>query len=176
MPERCKAELERSMAVAIEAAPPGRLHPASAELTRPRSPNSTALNEPEFRGEAANALRSLIARVVLTGDEGAPDGLRVELYGDLDEPELRAETMEILRGLIERVVLTPDEAAPDRRRAELHGDLAMILNAASEQSHRRGRAVAAGGSNEKLPRTCVLGSQLSVVAGTRCHLDLLLAG
>ena len=89
-----------------------------------------------------------------------------ELEAALNEPELRTEAAEILRALIERVVLTPDETAPDRLRAELHGDLAMILQAAAGAEPVPARRAAAGGRNEKLPRTGVLGSQLSVVAGT----------
>ena len=90
-----------------------------------------------------------------------------ELEHALNEPELRTEAAEILRALIERVVLTPDETAPDRLRAELRGDLAMILQAAAgaEPAACCGARLL-GARNEKLPGTGVLGSQLSVVAGT----------
>ena len=44
-----------------------------------------SLNAPEIRAAASDALRALIERVVLTPDADAPDGLRVELYGDLAE-------------------------------------------------------------------------------------------
>ena len=91
-------------------------------------------------------------------------------------PEVRTEAAEILQALIERVVLTPEDTAPDRLRAELHGDLAMILQAATAQEAGALRAVAMGARNEKLPGTGVLGSQVSVVAGPGCHLDLLLNG
>ncbi len=51
----------------------------------------------------------------------------------------------------------------DGLRIELEGDLAMILALASPGG---GPDAAGRARNEKLPRTCVLGSQLSVVAGT----------
>ena len=38
-----------------------------------------------IRAEASDTLRGLIDRLVLTPDADAPDGLRVELYGDLAE-------------------------------------------------------------------------------------------
>ena len=100
-----------------------------------------------------------------------------DLEVSLNAPEIRAEATEALQSLIARVVLTPDAAAPDRLAAELHGDLAMILglaSAASEPAPKRRRR--AGGRNEQPPGTDVLGSQLSVVAGARNHLDLLLSG
>jgi len=81
-----KAELKATLSAATEAAPPARLHPASAELYRSRVAElEAALNDPEFKTEAAEMLRGLIERVVLTPDEAAQDGLRVELYGDLAE-------------------------------------------------------------------------------------------
>ncbi len=42
-----------------------------------------SLNAPAIRTEAAEALRSLIERVVLTPDADAPDGLQAELHGAL---------------------------------------------------------------------------------------------
>jgi DNA invertase Pin-like site-specific DNA recombinase len=83
------------------------------------------------------------------------------------------EAATVLRELIEQVVLTPDVSAPDRLRAELHGDLATILSLASSPSPER--AIARSGSANG-PGTSVPGSLLSVVAGARNHLDLLLSG
>ncbi len=98
-----------------------------------------------------------------------------ELEASLFAPAIRNEAGAALRGLIERVTITPDAAAEGGLRLELEGDLAMILalaaggvtSSAREGSRSRsadGRNDAA--QNEKLPRTCVLGSLLSVVAGT----------
>jgi site-specific DNA recombinase len=84
--------------------------------------------------------------------------------------------MRTLRSLIYRVVLTPDADAPDELRAELHGDLAEIVQL-GEASQRRPQGQADGGlQNEGRPRTGIRRRQLSVVAGTRNHLDLLLTG
>jgi hypothetical protein len=43
----------------------------------------TALNDPSIRLEAAGILRSMIERITLTPDEAVPDGVRVEVQGDL---------------------------------------------------------------------------------------------
>ena len=60
------------------------LHPNAAELSRAKVADLEAsLNAPEIRLEAAEALRSLISRIVLTPDAAAPDGLAAELHGDL---------------------------------------------------------------------------------------------
>ncbi len=98
-----------------------------------------------------------------------------ELEASLFAPAIRDEAGTALRGLIERATITPDADAEGGLRIELKGDLAMILalapggvtSSAREGSRSRsadGRNEAA--QNEKLPRTCVLGIQLSVVAGT----------
>src|SRR5579875_3695602 len=90
-----------------------------------------------------------------------------ELEAALNDPEVRTEAAEILQALIERVVLTPDDTAPDRLRAELNGDLAIILHAAAgAEPAPPAQGAVAGGGNGKLPGTGVLGSQLSLVAGT----------
>ena len=61
-----------------------RLHPNAADIYRSKVADLEAsLNAPAIRAEASEALRALIERVVLTPDAGAPDNLRVELYGDL---------------------------------------------------------------------------------------------
>jgi hypothetical protein len=89
-----------------------------------------------------------------------------DLEATLNAKEIRAQAAEALRSLIERVVLTPDPVAADGLAAVLHGELATILSLASSPLVQ----------NEKLSRTGVLRSQLSVVAGTRNYLDLLLTG
>jgi site-specific DNA recombinase len=126
--ESRKAEIEAAIRTTIEPAPPARLHPASAELYQARVADlEAALNDPEIRMEAAEALRGLLDRVALTPDPEAPDGLRVELYGDLAE--------------------------------------IMALG-----NRQRDSSVGPGGSGRGRR------SQLSVVAGTCNHLDLLLIG
>ena len=63
-----------------------RLHPNAADIYSAKVADLEAsLNAPEIRAAASDALRALIERVVLTPDADAPDGLRVELYGDLAE-------------------------------------------------------------------------------------------
>jgi site-specific DNA recombinase len=99
-----------------------------------------------------------------------------DLEASLNAPEIRMDAGETLRGLIDRVDLTPDATAADGLRVELHGDLAMILSLAASPAPGGDHRGGSRGQNEKLPRTFVLGSQLSVVAGTRNHLDLLLTG
>ncbi len=60
------------------------LHPAAAALYRDKVANlEAALQQPESRVEAAEALRTLIDRVVLAPDSMAADGLRIDLHGDL---------------------------------------------------------------------------------------------
>ena len=99
----------------------------------------------------------------------------VDLEFSLNAPEIRATASEALRGLIERVALTPDMDAPDGLQVELYGDLAEILRLGETgQTHLRRRADR--GPYSEPPGTGVLGGQLSVVAGARNHLDLLLTG
>ena len=78
----------------------------------------------------------------------------------LDDPAIREEAAEVLRSLIDKVVLTPTAG---RLAAELRGDLAAILS------------MCEAGSKQELPGTDIPGSQLSVVAGARNRLDLLLS-
>jgi len=64
-------------------APPVFIHPKLSEVYREKVETlADALNDDAIRGEAAEVLRGLIDRVVLTPDAGA---LRIELYGDLAE-------------------------------------------------------------------------------------------
>ena len=62
-----------------------------------------------------------------------------------------------------RVVLTPVADAPDGLDARLHGELAAVLALSDPETQKPPAAGAA------------VGSQLSVVAGARNHLDLLLS-
>src|SRR6185437_358926 len=67
-------------------APPTKvqLHPNAAEIYRAKVADLQAsLAAPHIRAEAAGALRSMIARVVLTPDDTAPDRLRAELHGEI---------------------------------------------------------------------------------------------
>ena len=60
------------------------LHPNAAGLYAARVANlAAALNEPEMQTDAIEAIRCLIQQIVLTPEEGAPNGLSVELHGDL---------------------------------------------------------------------------------------------
>jgi site-specific DNA recombinase len=83
--EACQAAL-RQQRERSESVPTILLHPNAADIYRSKVADlETSLNAPEIRAEASDALRALIERVVLTPDAGAPDKLRVELYGDLAE-------------------------------------------------------------------------------------------
>jgi hypothetical protein len=78
-----KKALQAEIAAAA-APPPVALHPNAAALYAAKVAElEVALNAPELRTEAAEILRGLIDRVVLTPDPEAPDGLRAELHGDL---------------------------------------------------------------------------------------------
>ena len=99
-----------------------------------------------------------------------------DLEASLNAPAIRAEASDALRALIERVVLTPDADAPDGLRAELYGDLAEILRLGETGPARSQRQADTSLHNKMSPGTDVLGGQLSVVAGARNHLDLLLTG
>jgi hypothetical protein len=90
----------------------------------------------------------------------------------LNSETIRTEAAEALRVLTSKVVLTPNPTAPDGLAAELHGDLAQILVLASEATGKPRRP-----GDTKNPREHAFsGDQLSVVAGTRNCLDLLLTG
>jgi hypothetical protein len=81
--EARKAEIEVEMA---RAEPPSvvRLHPNAAEVYRRKVAElELALNDDSIKAEAADVLRSLIDRVVLTPVAEAPDGIDARLYGAL---------------------------------------------------------------------------------------------
>jgi site-specific DNA recombinase len=64
--------------------PAVQLHPNAASLYAANVADlEAALDAPDVRIEAAETLRRLIERVVLTPDPAAPDGLAAELHGDL---------------------------------------------------------------------------------------------
>ena len=86
-----------------------------------------------------------------------------ELEAALNDERIKADAAEILRSLIDKVVLTPAPEAPHGLKAELHGDLASIVSLCDTGARKR-----------KLPPVSVGGSQLSVVAGARNCLNLLL--
>jgi site-specific DNA recombinase len=77
--EERKAKLETGLRDA-PASPP-RLHPSLAEAYRRKVANlQEALNQPETRPEAAEALRGLIEAIRLVPEDGQ---LQIELSGDL---------------------------------------------------------------------------------------------
>ena len=81
--ERSKATLADQLARLDIPAPP-RLHPNAAAIYRDKVATLQAsLNLPDISTEATSILRQLIDKVVLTPDADAPDGLWVELHGDL---------------------------------------------------------------------------------------------
>ena len=100
-----------------------------------------------------------------------------DLVTALNDPDIQAEAGEALRALIDHIRMVPDASAPDRHQLELHGDLTMALHAGTS-------ADAGAGHNGIRPRrgvghtaeATVLLSQVSVVAGTRNYLNLLLTG
>ena len=85
-----------------------------------------------------------------------------DLVNVLNDDSIKAEANEVIRGLVDKVVLTPtpDGSGLD---AQLHGDLAEILAFCDTDSLK-----------EKRPGSKEPGSQLSVVAGARNCLNLLL--
>ena len=84
---------------------------------------------------------------------------------------MATDAIEAIRCLVQQIVLTQDAAAPSGLSLDLHGDLALILRLASAQvGVPSGRRSDAGPKNVRLPRTGVLGSQLTVVAGIRFEL------
>jgi hypothetical protein len=76
-----------------------------------------------------------------------------QLERALNDPAIRAEAAGVLRSLIDRIELRPREKGQPVA-ATLHGDLAQILALCDDT-----------GRKQKLPKTGVSGSQLSVVAG-----------
>jgi hypothetical protein len=82
-----------------------------------------------------------------------------QLEEALNEPPIREEATELLRSLIDRVELRP-RGSGQGLDALLFGDLAEILGFCGKDENRQ------------VPKGSSSGSQLSVVAGTRNHLDL----
>jgi len=81
--EQRKGELETQ---AVTATPPPNLllHPSMADLYRRKVEQlEIALNDRSIRPEASGILRSMIEHIRLTPEEGASQGLRVEVQGDL---------------------------------------------------------------------------------------------
>ena len=135
------------------------------------------LRELEARKKAlVTEMRDAPAASVVQLHPNAADIYRhkvAELETALAAPDICGEAAEALAAMIERVVLTPDETAPDRLRADLHGDLAVILRTAGAG---QGIQKSANPPRYRAKRAVAVGCQLSVVAGARNHLDLLLAG
>ena len=159
--EREKAAVERSLAGILRAIEDG----AWNETLR------TRLNDLEQRKAsivAKLAETDLPATVALHPNSAGLYAARVaDLVAALNEPEMATDAMEAIRCLIQQIVLTPDEDAPNGLAIDLHGDLALILTLASGKAQAPSRQLlSASSGNGKLLRTGVLGSQLTVVAGT----------
>jgi hypothetical protein len=81
-----------------------------AEIYKAQVANlETALNDPEIRAEASEALRSLIEKVVLTPDVQSPDGLSAVLHGEL------ATILSLASGPAVGKNASPSGISPDRR-------------------------------------------------------------
>jgi site-specific DNA recombinase len=82
--EAQQATLRDQLQAAAKPDPVVRLHPNAAALYSAKVADlQAALNHPDIRVEAMEALQTLIERIVLTPDENAPDKLAIELHGDL---------------------------------------------------------------------------------------------
>ena len=82
--EQSKAAAAAELSAANAPMPSVRLHPNAASLYRAKVTDlEAALSAPAVKQEASEALRGLIDRVTLTPDAEAPNGLRIELHGDL---------------------------------------------------------------------------------------------
>ncbi|GGC17178.1 hypothetical protein GCM10011494_40060 [Novosphingobium endophyticum] len=80
--ENRKAELERLLAETDEE--PVYVHPKMGSVYRDEIRNLvTALNSEDARSEAAEIIRGLVDRIVLTPDTDAPKGLSIDLQGAL---------------------------------------------------------------------------------------------
>ncbi len=84
--ENEKAALVEELAALQEPATNVEALPNLAEVFAVKVANLTAaLDDPDLRSEAHQALRTVIQKVVITPDADAPDGIRVELHGVLAE-------------------------------------------------------------------------------------------
>ncbi len=86
------------------------------------------------------------------------------LHEALQQDDTRAQAAEVIRSLVSEIVLTPEDGA---LQIDVRGDLAGILTIAAS-GHQKSPPLSGAGSG--------VGSQVMMVAGTGCHLDLLLAG
>ena len=78
-----KADLEARL-IATPGPDPVAIHPGLTEIYARKVANlAEALNDPETKAEAADLLRSLIDKIVLRPEEGAPGGHAIELFGEL---------------------------------------------------------------------------------------------
>jgi hypothetical protein len=102
--------------------------------------------------EIADGAQQVLLDKVLLSDN-TPFGQTRNDEDSLNDDSIKAEAAEILRPLIDWVVLTPAADARDGIEAQVYGDP----------------------EKQKLPAEGSVGSQLSVVAGARNHLDLLLS-
>ena len=78
-----KAHLEAQQR-GIPSADPITLHPGLADIYARKVANlAEALNAEDTKAEAADILRSLIDKLILTPDPTAPGGHKIELFGEL---------------------------------------------------------------------------------------------
>ena len=153
-----KAALTADLAAQDQPAP-AMLHSKATEVyCRQVADLEAALNDPEVRMEASDALRSLIEKVVFTPDADAPDGLAAELHGDL------------------AMILAAASPGPaggsagtgTLKRKNPRGTSVPRGFRASQLS-----VVAGNRSHHDLRRIEELAAQVNVVAGERSHHDLL---
>ena len=81
--EAQQATLREQLQAAANPDPVVRLHPAALYAAKVTDLQA-ALNHPDIRVEAMEALQTLIERIVLTPNENAPHKLAIELHGDLE--------------------------------------------------------------------------------------------
>jgi site-specific DNA recombinase len=115
--DACRKELQAQLENAAE--PPPLLHPEMAELYRQKVTTlAQALQHPETRTEASEALRGLIDAIVLTPDEGEPPS-RAGEHSRFGEPRLRIELKGNLAAMLGAAVQT--------KRSPETGDLSMQI-------------------------------------------------
>jgi site-specific DNA recombinase len=156
-PKREAAAVERKIAGIMTAIEDGMYTPALKERMR-----ALETRKAEILAIVASAEAPPVVRLHPNASEVYRRKV-AELERALNDDSIKAEAAEILRSLIDRIVLTPTADAPDGIDAQLHGDLAAVLALGADTSDK-----------QRLPAAGAVGSQLSVVARARNHLDLLL--
>jgi DNA invertase Pin-like site-specific DNA recombinase len=147
--------MKRKITAIVSAIEDGNYNPSLTKRLTALEEEQTALE-----AELAQANQTLVLRIHPRLSEVYAVKV-AKLEEVLNDRTIKDEAGEILRGLIDRIEIAPrkDGQGVD---ALLHGDLAQIL------------AFCEGPDGKKLPGTNAPGSQLSVVAGARNRLYLLL--